>query len=530
MVDPAPASAHAAADAFAQALAAYRAGRFGDAEGLCRQILLADPAHFEACHVLALAQAGLNRHEQALESFDRALRLRPNEAAVLNDRGASLLALDRPEEALQSYDRAIAAYPRFAAAFSNRGSVLERLERYDAALANYNRALALQPDFVDALYNRGNVLKALGRYDDSLASYDRALSLRPAHADALNNRGQVLKELLRYDEALKSYDAALAVAPDHVMAHCNAAAVRLATGDFERGWAHYEWRWKKDTVAAAARHFPQPQWRGDVPIAGKTILVVSEQGAGDAIHFCRYVPMLIAAGADVVFEVLPHLQTLMADFVPAARVVAKGSPLPPFDLQCPLLSLPLAFHTRVDTIPAAPAYLHARAETAAAWQARLDAKKRPRIGLMWSGNPNHERNKERSMALRTLLPLIGVDATFVSLQMEVDDDDAAVLQEHGEIVHFGRELGDFAKTAGLVADLDLVITVDTSAAHLAAALGRPTWILLSFVADWRWLLGREDSPWYPTARVFWQQEAGDWDGVIARVRAALGNFVVGRER
>ena len=525
MMDPAP--AHAQADSFAQAFAAYRAGRFRDVEELCRQILQANPGHFEASHVLALAQAGLDKHEQALESYDRALRLRPNEAAVLNDRGASLLALGRLEEALQNYDRAIAAQPRFAAAFSNRGSVLERLERYDAALANYNRALALQPDLVDAHYNLGNVLRALGRPEDALASYDRALRLRPDHADALNNRGQALKDLMRYDEAMASYDAALALQPENAMAHCNAAALRLVTGDFERGWSHYEWRWKKELLAGAIRHFPQPQWRGDVPLAGKTIFVHSEQGAGDTIQFCRYVPMLIAAGADVVFEVLPHLHALMSDFVPKARVIVKGSPLPPFDLHSPLLSLPLAFGTRLDTIPAPPAYLNARPETVAAWQARLGAKTRPRIGLMWSGNPKHELNQTRSTSLRTLLPLIDVDATFVSLQMEVGDDDAAVLREHGEIVHFGRELGDFAKTAGLVSDLDLVVTVDTSTAHLAPALGRPTWILLSFIAEWRWLLDREDYPWYPTARLFRQKEAGDWDGVVARVRAALGEFVTG---
>ena len=229
----------------------------------------------------------------------------------------------------------------------------------------------------------------------------------------------------------------------------------------------------------------------------------------------------------VVFEVPPHLHTLMSDFLPDARVIVKGSHLPRFDLHSPLLSLPLAFGTRLDTIPAPQAYLHARAETVAAWQGRLGPKTRPRIGLMWSGNPKHELNQTRSMPLRTLLPLIDVDATFVSLQMEVGDDDATVLREHGEIVQFGRELGDFAKTAGLVADLDLVVTVDTSTAHLAPALGRPTWILLSFIAEWRWLLDREDSPWYPTARLFRQKEAGDWDGVIARVRAALGDFVAG---
>lgn len=523
MVDTAP----GLADSFARAMAAYRAGKLLDAERLCRQIILANLDHFEATHVLAVVQAGLNRHEEAIATYTRALRLQPNNADILNARGSSLLALGRPEEALQDYDRAISARPDFAEAFSNRGSALERLERYDAALANYNRALALRPDFVNALYNRGNVLKELRRNDEALASYDRALALSPDHADAHNNRGQVLKDLMRYDEAMAGYDAALAAEPDHVTAHGNAATLRLVTGDFERGWPHYEWRWKKEPLLGADRHFPQPQWRGDVPLAGKTILVSAEQGAGDTIHFCRYVPMLIEAGARVVFEVQPQLRALMADFVPDAQVIVKGAPLPPFDLHCPLLSLPLAFRTRLDTIPAAHAYLHARAETAAAWKARVGPRRRPWIGLMWSGNPRHERNQERSLPLSTLLPLIDVDATFVSLQMEAGDDDAAVLREHGAIVHFGAELGDFARTAGLVAELDLVITVDTSAAHLAGALGRPTWILLSYIADWRWLLERKDSPWYPTARLFRQDEAGAWEGVIARVREALATFVAG---
>lgn len=523
MVDPAP--AHAQADGFAQALAAYQAGRFRDTEGLCRQFLLANPTHFEANHVLALAQAGLQQHERALESYDRALRLRPNEAAVLNDRGASLIALGRLEKALQSYDRAISANPRFAVAFSNRGSVLERLERYDAALANYNRALALRPDFVDALYNRGNVLKALGRPEDALASYDRTLALRPDHADALNNRGQVLRDLMRYDEALASYDATLAVAPDHVMAHCNAAELRLVTGDLERGWPHYEWRWQKDSLIGTTRRYSQPQWRGETPAIGKTILVYAEQGLGDTIQFCRYVPMLISAGARVVFEVQAPLHTLMIDLAKDAQVIVKEAPLPPFDVHCPLLSLPLAFHTRLETIPAAESYLRAPADKSAAWQSRLGQTQRPRVGLIWSGNSRHERDLERSIPLHMLLPLMDADVAFVSLQKEVRDEDAAALRERGDILHFGDELADFSDTAALVSQLDLVISVDTSVAHLAAALGKPTWILLTYIPDWRWLLDRADSPWYPTARLFRQDEAGAWEGVIARVRAALGNFL-----
>ncbi len=515
------------AESFSRALEAYRAGNLLEADRLCRQVILDKPDHFEATHILAVVQAGLRQHEQALASYDRALRLRPNDADVLNNRGSSLLALGRFDEALQSYDRAIGARPEFAEAISNRGSALERLHQYGAALANYDRALALWPNFVDALYNRGNVLKEMRRYDELLASYDRALALAPNHAEAYNNRGQVLKDLMRYDEALASYDAALAVEPQHVAAHCNAAALRLLTGDLARGWPHYEWRWKKDLLVGAIRNFPQPQWRGTTPVAGKTILIYAEQGLGDTIQFCRYVPMLLAAGARVIFEVQAPLHVLMSDYVKGVQVIVKGTPLPPFDLHRPLLSLPLEFDTRLETIPAAELYLHAPAEKSATWQARLGSMRRPRVGLVWSGNIRHERDRERSIGLRALLPLMDVNATFVSLQKELGAEDADIMQERGDIRHFGDELADFSATAALISQLDLVISVDTSVAHLAAALGKPTWILLTFIPDWRWLLGRDDSPWYHSARLFRQDDAGAWESVIARVRDALVDLSAG---
>lgn len=511
-------------ECFGRAMDAYRAGDLPEAERLCREIVLAQPDHFESTHVLAVAQAGLRRYDQALASYDRALRLRPNDPDVLNNRAGLLVAMGRLEEALQCYDRAIGARPDDAQAFSNRGAVLERLERFDAALANYDRAVALRPDFAEALYNRGNVLKELKRTDAALASYDRAIALCPGHADAHNNRGQVLKDLMRYDEALASYDAALAVQPLHVRAHGNAAALRLLTGDLSRGWQHYEWRWERDVLVAAKRNFPQPQWRGDTAIAGKTILVYAEQGLGDTIQFCRYVPMLTNAGARVVLEVQPPLHELMAASLEGVQIVDKGSSLPTFDLHCPLLSLPLAFGTRLETIPAAEAYLRAPAERLAAWQARLGAAQGPRVGLVWSGNARHERDGERSIALQALLPLMDVGAAFVSLQKEIRAEDRAILQARGDIFHFGDELKDFSDTAALVAQLDLVISVDTSVAHLAAALGKPTWILLTYIPDWRWLLARDDSPWYPTARLFRQDATKAWDGVIARVGDALADF------
>jgi len=476
---------------------------------------------------LGLAFYVQKQHQKALDSFDLAIRLQPDFFEAHGNRGAMLAALGRHHEAIESYRNALAIKPDFADAHCNLGSALTHLQRYDEALASLDRALELRPDYPDALYNRGNALKPLKRYEEALASYDRAIALQPNHADAHNNRGQVLRELERYDEALASYDRALELRPQHIMAHCNAAALRLLTGDFERGWAHYEWRWQKKSVIPLKRNFSQPAWGGGDPIAGKTILVHSEQGLGDTIQFCRYVPLVAARGARVIFEVQQTLQTLMTSLGGRAQLVPKGGPLPAFDLHCPLVSLPRAFGTRLETIPTATRYLSAPAQRMTTWQSRLQGQPGPRIGLVWSGNPGHERDRERSIALREFLPLLdalGAEATFVSLQKDVCADDAVVLKTRADVLDCGNALEDFSDTAALISQLDLVISVDTSVAHLAGALGKPVWILLTYFPDWRWLLGRDDSPWYPTTRLFRQDGSRTWEGVIARVREMLPIF------
>lgn len=512
------------AQAFNRAVSAYKAGKLAEAEQLCQQIVSADRNHFDAVHVLAVVQAALGKRELALVNYDRALALQPDHADALSNRGSVLLALNRYDDSLKSYDRAIDARPVFPEAFSNRGIALEKAGRLDEALASYDRALVLRPDFVEALYNRGNVLKTLKRYDEAMTSYDRAIALRPGHADAHNNRGQVLRELMRYDEALACYDRALASQPQNIMAHCNAAALRLLLGDFGRGWTDYEWRWLKDSVILSNRIFPQPLWRGE-DIAGKTILLHSEQGLGDTIQFCRYVPLVAARGARVILEVQQPLHALMTGLSGATQIITKGNPFPEFDIHCPLLSLPLAFGTRLETIPFANAYLAAPTRRAMDWQTRLGVKQRPRIGLAWSGRAGHARDRERSIGLSAFLPLLEIGATIVSLQKEVRAEDAIILKERGDILHAGEELGDFSDTAALMSQLDLIISVDTSVAHLAGALGKPVWILLTHEPDWRWLLDRDDSPWYPTARLFRQDDTRSWNSVIAHIYDAALKFV-----
>jgi hypothetical protein len=353
-----------------------------------------------------------------------------------------------------------------------------------------------------------------------------ALASRPDYAEAFANRGVLLYDLKRFDEALASYDSAIALRPDYADAHFFKGLSSLVTGDLPRGWIEYEWRRKAPAARIPKRDFSQPLWLGGDDIAGKTILLHSEQGLGDTIQFCRYAALVAARGARVILEVEAPLRELMTGLAGTAGIIAKGSALPDFDIQCPLPSLPLAFKTRLDTIPSTTPYLRVPKQALGYWNALLGAKRSLRIGLAWAGNAKHVRDRERSMRLRDLLPLLDIEATFVSLQKEVRAADAETLANCG-VLQFGRKLGDFSDTAALISQLDLVISVDTSVAHLAGALGKRVWILLTHAPDWRWLLDRDDSPWYATARLFRQDDTREWHGVIARVRDALVEFIEG---
>ncbi|WP_315767408.1 tetratricopeptide repeat protein [Bradyrhizobium sp. SZCCHNR2012] len=519
-------------------------------------VLALQPRHVDALNNRAIALRRLGRLEEALASHQAALALRANDPNALVERGLTLHDLKRPDEALASYDRAIALDSRHAEAYVNRGALLHELGRLDEALQSFERALVLQPNNVQALTNRGVVLHDLARYgealadhdqavimqpddaaalnnrgvtlhrlrrlEEALASQDQAISARPDYAEAHANRGIILSDLKRFDEALASYDRALALRPDYADAHFLKGLASLVTGDLANGWAGYEWRHQAPVARLTPRALPQPSWRGE-DLTGKTILLHSEQGFGDSVQFCRYVPLVAARGARVVLEVERPLSRLMQTLAGSSQVIAKGDPIPDVDLRCPLPSLPLAFGTGLETIPADGAYLCAPDNAAAEWATLLGNGRPLRIGLAWAGNPNHVRDRERSMELRHLLPLSGIDASFVSLQKQLRDGEAELLAQSG-ILDVSDRLGDFADTAALISQLDLVISVDTGVAHLAGALGKPVWIMLTHAPDWRWLLDRDDSPWYRTARLFRQSDSRDWDDVIARVRTALGEL------
>jgi len=516
---------------FAEALsnrgvALYELKRFEEALASYDLALAVRPDYAEALSNRGNALKELKRFEEALASYDRALTLRPDYAETLCNRGLTLLELKRFEEALASCDRALMLRPDYPEALSNRGNALRQLKRFEEALASYDRALALRPDYAGALSNRGLILHELERFEEALASCDRALSVRPDHVEALLNRGNALSELRRFDEALASYDRALTLRPDYAEAHLNEALTRLLVGEFEDGWEKHEWRWETKQHRSARRGFTQPLWTGRENIADKAVLLHAEQGLGDTIQFCRYVPLVAARAARVILEVQRPLHELMSTLCGATQILSRGDPLPDFDMHCPLLSLPLAFGTRLESIPSTTPYLHTPTHTLRHWTTRLGSPDRPRVGVCWAGSPNFKGDLSRSIGLSPMLSLLAhTDAQFFGLQKDLRAGDAEILRHNPQITHLGDEIETFSDTAAVISSMDLVISSDTSVVHLAGALGKPIWILLQYVPDWRWLLDREDSPWYPTARLFRQDETRDWDSVIARVRAALHDFV-----
>ena len=463
----------------------------------------------------------LKQTAEALACYDRAIALSPGYVVAYYNRSNALLDLKRPAEALTSADQAIALNPGFAEAHNNRGLAMFGLKRYAEALACYDRAIALNPDYYQAHINRGNALLDLKRPAEALGSYDRAIALNPGYAEAYNNRGNAYLNQKRLAEALASYDRAIALNPDYAKAHFNKGLLKLLLGEYEEGWELYEWRWKTDDIKESVRNFSKPVWLGKGNLASKTILLHAEQGFGDSISICRYVPMVEALGAKVVLEVQQPLVGLFSTLKDSIHVVPRGSPLPEFECHCPLMSLPLALKTSVSTIPANIPYLATDPYKQKHWQNKLGAKVKTRIGLAWSGAQTHKNDHNRSIPLDLLHPFLDLDLEFHCLQKEIRAADINLLEQYCRIQTYENDLNDFSDTAALVAQMDLVISVDTSVAHLAGALGKPVWILLPFVPDYRWLMEREDSPWYPTARLFQQPQIGDWTSVISTVATEL---------
>jgi tetratricopeptide (TPR) repeat protein len=506
-----------------------RLGRAEEAlEQFARAVAL-EPRHVEAHHNRARLEMSLGRNAQALASLERALALQPQRAALHAARGQVLRALGRPGDALASYQRALGLVPDDFGALFQHGVTLMMLERHEEALSSFERALAVDGQAAEVHNNRGVALAQLGRHTEALASFSAALTCRAGHVEAHTNSANTLKGLGRFDEARLHLEHALALEPAHVPSLWSKALLELSAGAFAPGWRLYEARLQLPELRDYQRALPSARWDGRAALGGRTILIHAEQGLGDVLQFSRYIPLLEGRAGHVYFEIPAALRLLMRSLPMRGTLLSRGENLPQTDFHCPLLSLPLAFGTELDTIPGGVPYLSVPPAAVEACRDRLSTLPGLKVGLNWQGHPGTEGQpwiRGRSFALESMAPLAQVrGVSLVSVQKG-----AAAAQR--EQVAFGTALARFTdpldtgpeammETAALLAALDLVITSDTFVAHLAGALGVPVWIALQAIPDWRWMLERSDSPWYPTARLFRQRVAGDWGELFERIASAL---------
>jgi tetratricopeptide (TPR) repeat protein len=540
-------------------------GRLRDAEAVYRAILAADPNHPQALKGLGATLLPTGRTGEAVTALRRAAELQPQAADIHNVLGQALQAAGRLEDAIAAYNRAIALRPGFAWAITNLGTALDLVGKVDQAIECFRQAIALAPGQPTPYFNLGCLLQQRGALDEAISSLRRAIALAPGFAEAhssladalaeagdlnaalaecrqalalqpespatLTILGTVLVDQGKYDEAMRAFDRALAAKPDCAEAEWCRATLQLTRGQFLAGWRGYEARWRvralRMTMVVSTT---RPRLEGDSPLKGKRVLLNAEQGLGDTIQFIRYAALIAERGGEALLDCQPVLKRLMQRAPGVTQVMARGiDPLPAYDLICPLLSLPSAFKTTLETIPATIPYLSAEPVDVERWRARVSgatAADRLKVGIAWGGNPSHRNERRRSLSLQSFSPLGAIDSVqFFSVQKgpaAAQLSDPAVTQQLGmNIVDWTAELNDFADTAALVANLDLIISVDTSVAHLAGALGKPTWVLLPTPADYRWMLDRSDSPWYPTMRLFRQPSAGNWNAALVAVTDAL---------
>ncbi len=503
-----------------QAFAHYQQGRLADAETICNAILAAEPEQFDALHLLGLLRHAQKRNAEALQLVGAVLKRAPRSAEVLSNYGLVLAALSRHEEALACFDEAVRHSGDYLNALRNRAAALKSLARDEEALVAFEAILATKGDDIDALNECGGLHMQLGQPDAAVACYDRALAAAPRVVELHVNKGSALATVNRFAEALQSFTAAMTIDRQCADAHHRASLIRLRSGDFKRGWRDYEWRWRTQRTVKR-REVAAPLWLGDQPIQGKTILLLAEQGFGDTIHFARYAPLLAALGATVILDVPSPLKEIAASVPGVSWVLGDGERAPPIDFYCPLMSLPLAFQTETATIPANIPYIRPSAERLAKWRARLPRNGRLRIGLCWAGSATHLNDHNRSIALERLAGILSLpNLDFISVQKDVSEPQAAFLQSYS-VAQLGQSFENFADTAAALAELDLLVSVDTSVAHLAGAMGKAVALLLPLPAEWRWLLDRSDSPWYPSMRLFRQIAIGDWDGPLEQLYREL---------
>jgi tetratricopeptide (TPR) repeat protein len=513
---------------FAQALQHHRSGHLHESEQLYRKILEIVPRHADSLHLLGVIAFQRGRHDLAIDLIGKAIGIKTTESTFHSSQGHAFRESGRLTEAVACYFRAVELTPDDPGTNSNLGNGFREQGRLNEATVCHRRALDIDPNNPETHYNLGNALRDQERLDEAAVCYRSTLSMKPYHSGALNNLGLALKGLGRVEEAIACFRRGLTFTPDNPLLHDNLARGLLTEGIFLEGWREYEWRWSTPGLSGVRRNFTQPQWYGETA-SGKTLLIHAEQGFGDSLQFCRYASLVAARGLRVIMEVPLPLVGLFNSLAGVDLVIGCGEKLPDFDFHCPMQSLPLAMGTNMATIPCPTSYLQADEASVSAWRQRLAtySDRKPRIGLAWAGNARPHIpaffafNQRRSIAPEKLASLFDLPGLhFFSLQK-----DGPAAPPQFPLINFMDEIGDFAETAALISNLDLIISVDTAIAHLAAALGKPVWVLNCFDSCWRWLRQREDSPWYSSLRLFRQTSAGDWGDVIERVRQELTRYV-----
>lgn len=541
----------------------YRAlGRLELAVSSYEEAILLNSHYADAHNNKGLVLAELFRFEEAVLSYQQALRINPNFVQSLSNMGSALRECGQYTEALKAYDHALELNPQYAQAHANKGLVLQDMQSWDAALTAYKEALKIRPDYAEALNNCANIYKKLGlknearqyylaaiglrsdyadalnnlgslfkedhQFDQALQCYSKALELNPGYCEALYNRGNLYKDLRYFKNALVEFSRAVHVKPSFAEANLNIAIVNLTLGEMKKGWAGFEWRWKSTELreTLGLRCFEQPLWLGRESLVGKTILLYCEQGLGDTIQFCRYAQVVQGLGARVILEVQHELFTLLGSLPGVDTLIKKGVNPPPFDFQCPLMSLPLALNMSLQNIPNPDGYIQCDQAAVNVWSTRLDSQstRKPMIGLVWCGNPKHLNDRNRSLPLNQLRVITSLGCQFVGLQKEWSDADKNMLGDSNLIQDVSTMLQDFGDTAALLEVLDLIITVDTSVAHLAGAMGKQVWVLLPFNSDWRWLEHKVSTPWYSSMTLYRQSNFSDWGNVLERVKSDLSQM------
>ncbi len=499
-----------------------------DAAILCfQQAVRLKSNYFEAYHNLGNTLSDQGRFDEAVAAYNEAIRIRPDEARVLKCLAITLSRQDKFDQAIATFQRAVKLRPDFADAWNDLGITLARQSKHSQAIDAYREAIKFRPDYPEAFNNMGNALRSLGRFDESLDCYKKAIALRPNYADAHNNLGIAFSEIGQFDEAVSSYTRCLELRPSHVDAHMNRALTWLRKGDYAQGWAEYEWRWKKRSLTN--RPLIQPQWNG-FPLEGRTILLITEQGFGDVMQFIRYMPILKAQGARVIFECPEKLIKLVSKCPGIDVLIPQGAPIPHYDVYAPLLTIPGLVGTSLERIPNRVPYLHPEPELVEKWRKEVSGFDGFKVGINWQGNTKYAGDFHRSIPLKFFEPLGRVPGVrLFSLQKNEGVEQLQQIAGKFEVTEFGSRLdvdtGPFMETAALMTCLDLFITSDTAVAHLAGALGVPVWMALSTTPDWRWLSKREDNPWYPTMRIFRQQKFMDWTPVFDRIAIELRKLV-----